>query len=367
MKNEGRTMKNEGRTMKIGVIAEYLNPLNLNEYEFTDEATPYLEFFKTKGVKSYVIDCRKNQNSNHLIALDYKSKKEIIVPFGEIDLFYFGVFGKEIESKNIAYGLSEQTEEFFNLIDYLKKNFPHSKFMNPVETIIQNTSKEYMFHLSKFGVPVIPTSFVESLDQLIQLNNEKEIYIVKPLISERAKGILILDGRLSVKELEEYYLSYTQNNLAKPDSSYQKIINSQRIIFQKFEYDFLKYGEIKIAIVDQEITLARRNYMPTDDNIKIVDYYNGAILEKYDISIKEREIIEKIISVVNQEYPFYYMRLDLIGKDENLKVNEIELINPSFNIFSIPGHDFAKSVFSLEEQTKHIEKVYNLILKKFQE
>ncbi|WP_371804599.1 hypothetical protein [Candidatus Lokiarchaeum ossiferum] len=352
--------------MKIGIIAEYLNPLNTKEYQFTDEATPYLEFFKSKGVNSYVIDCRRNQNSNHLIALDYKSKKEINVPFDEIDLFYFGVFGKEIESKNIAYGLSEQTEEFFNLIDYLRKNFPNSKFMNPVETIIQNASKEYLIHLSKLGVPVIPTSNIETLDQLIQLNNDKEIYIAKPLISERAKGILILDGKLSLKELEQYYLSYNHSTFEKHASTYQKIINSQRIIVQKFEYDFLKYGEKKIAIVDKEITLSRNNSMPPSEKVQIVDYYNGAILEKYDISIKEREIIEKIISVVNQEYPFYYMRLDLIGKDENLKVNEIELINPSFNIFSIPGHDFAKSVFSLEEQTKHIEKVYNSIVKKCQ-
>ena len=336
------------------IVTEYIK--RKNKIFFSSESEQFLKFLNEFG-GAYVLSPLKKTPPGVFIVIDSFSKQEKEIDIlSDVKSVYMGLVGKSIEPLGIVNCMVDQMVDFCNFLEKIK---PYEQqgllIINPINTIISNMSKEYILRLSqKTDLPFIPTRKIESLDQLINLSKSKEKMFVKPLISERAHGAFIVKG-LSKQKLKNYRNKYLKDNKEAPTSLYEKIMLQQGLIAQPF-CDGFSDGELKIGVIDRDITLARR-IIPVGKS-EIVSVSCGAQRKPYFISNEEKELALRIYDVFNQLYPASFMRIDLVNYNGSLKINEIEAINPSFSV----RH---KNLFSESLKNVHHSNLFSMLERQY--
>jgi hypothetical protein len=100
----------------------------------------------------------------------------------------------------------------------------------------------------------------------------------------------------------------------------------QGIIAQPYVPEFASHGELKIAVVDGEITLARRNNPMGDGILK----FSKDCIEIIEPTEEVSELAKTAFREYNKIHPVHFMRVDMVGTPGNIMISEMEAINPSF-------------------------------------
>jgi glutathione synthase/RimK-type ligase-like ATP-grasp enzyme len=315
--------------MMIGYVGEYL--FKEGKHHFSEEASSFINFFNLEHELYVIKTSDPKMKGNYIQAMCLNDQHIDLVDIASFDAIYFGLIGHKIIKYNLDNGLTNELEDVCKILDGLKSyEGKEVNLVNPAETIISNMSKEYILNLSRnTNLPFIPTKKIESLEELLQLKKEKRKFSVKPLISERANGTYVLND-MNEGEIKQYFNKFG-GNYNESERSHSNVIDSQGIIVQPYNKGFMRSGEKKIAVVDGEVTLSRRTVpLKSSNKYSIVAPTNGAKMERYEPTSREKELVLCAYEAFSHFYPAYFVRVDLVGSKSSLRINEIEAINPSF-------------------------------------
>ena len=219
--------------------------------------------------------------------------------------------------KQTRYAIFRTTWDYFDKFDTFIKWFEKTKketlFINSKEIILWNLNKSYLQELSKKGINIAKTIFVEekqkiTLEDLFKKSQFNEA-IIKPSVSGAAR----------------YTFKITKKNHKKFESNFQKLIKKKSFLFQEFLKDIHIFGEISIILIDGEYTHAVRKIAKKGD-FRVQDDHGGTV-EVYNPVKEEIEFAKLCVSKCPSQ-PIY-ARVDLIyDNKKNISLCELELIEP---------------------------------------
>ena len=219
--------------------------------------------------------------------------------------------------KQTRYAIFRTTWDYFDKFDTFIKWFEKTKsetlFINSKEIILWNLNKSYLQELSKKGINIAKTIFVEekqkiTLEDLFK-NSQFNEAIIKPSVSGAARDTFKI----------------TKKNHKKFESNFQKLIKKESFLFQEFLKDIQIFGEISIILIDGEYTHAVRKIAKKGD-FRVQDDHGGTV-EVYNPVKEEIEFAKLCVSKCPSQ-PIY-ARVDLIyDNKKNISLGELELIEP---------------------------------------
>jgi len=214
-----------------------------------------------------------------------------------------------------------EQERFLKFLNTLRKF--KGKIVNPLNTMKNNLSKQYLIYYQKKGFPVIPTIEVKKNSTLKELKNMD--FSFNKFYKEKLKDLIIkpkIFGEMgnSVKRLGEF----------KSEREFREYFEKNKpVLVQPFIEEIKKYGENSFVFFGNEFVHALNKF--TGD-FKI-NFTKGIKYKKHKPSKKELELCKKIIKGWLDK--FYYMRIDLIPYNGEILISEIEVLNPAFYIENV--------------------------------
>jgi hypothetical protein len=241
----------------------------------------------------------------------------------ELNGVYFGNLGQSMEEKDTS--LTKTLPELCGLFEKLQQYRSQGlSLINSPETMLNFVSKRYLIKMSQnTDIPFIESEEVESLDHLIELSRRDRLMLVKPLISERSNGTIVLNGKTE-EELKAHYDRYCKSKTQELNESlYAKVMAEQGLIAQPYTSDFADKGEVKIGIMGGKITLSRIHTLgESQEDVPIVAWGRKDTIVNiapYSPTTEETALALRIYDIVNEQFPIHNMRVDLAGG----KVSEI--------------------------------------------
>jgi hypothetical protein len=300
--------------MNIIVVSEYLikDKLFLNHRQ-PDEPWGFINYISNNTDYSVFVLCPyKSYETSKVEVFDLALNKEIEFSLENADYMYFSYLSH----------LGENIKQFIKFVDFLNSLNLDTEYFNSLSAMKSNVSKQYLLTLQEnTNLPISPTENVKSLDKLNSIAEaSKHKMLLKPIVSERANGVKILQD-MTEDEKSEYIKRYVYED--------GPLTNS--VLCQKFNKDFLKYGEKKIAVINGEVSIARRTVPPKDiSKEQIVTTSYGCVMEKYKPTDIEIKLCKEVYKEFTKYYPALYIRVDLVGTGEDVLISEIECINPDY-------------------------------------
>ena len=204
----------------------------------------------------------------------------------------------------------ERFDEFFCWIEATQNK---TTFINSFEIINWNIDKHYLRYLSKKGINITPTLFIEkdekiTLEQLFNKTKWQEA-VIKPAISGAARHTY----RINI------------NNYSNYQDIFQKLIKEEAILFQEFMNNITLKGEISLIMIGGKYTHAVKKIAKKGD-FRVQDDHGGTV-EKYNANPIEINFAEKCIEKC-PSLPIY-ARVDIVYDNKNEpSLIELELIEP---------------------------------------
>jgi len=225
----------------------------------------------------------------------------------------------------------ERFDEFFSWLEDTKHK---TTFINSAEIINWNIDKHYLQELSKNGINIAPTLFIEkgetnTLTGLLQKTKWKEA-VIKPAISGAARHTY----RINTKNYKEYEIIF------------RELIGKECVLFQEFLINIETQGEISLIMIGGEYTHAVKKIAKKGD-FRVQDDHGGTV-EQYIATESEIEFAIKCIEKC--PYSPIYARVDVVYDNNNkLSLSELELIEPELWFRNKPESAtlLAEVVFSL--------------------
>ena len=169
----------------------------------------------------------------------------------EDKLLTSSLFNNDIVAKRVAWddnpdlssfdlAIFRTTWNYFNYLDEFIKflSFWKNKlrFINPIDIVLWNLDKKYLFDLSSSGIN-IPESIlvkkgqIKKLKKISQRENWSK-FIIKPCISAAAWETYNIDSK----------------NVDKYESLFQSLVMKQDMLVQNFQDSILSFGEISLML-----------------------------------------------------------------------------------------------------------------------
>ena len=204
----------------------------------------------------------------------------------------------------------ERFDEFFSWLEETKHK---TAFINSANIINWNIDKHYLQDLSKRGINIAPTRFIEkgakiTLTQLFEKKKWTEA-VIKPAISGAAR----------------HTYRITPNNCKNYENIFQELITKESMLFQEFLNNITSNGEISLIMIGGKYTHAVKKIAKKGD-FRVQDDHGG-IVEKYTPNKEEINFAEECL----EASPFnpIYARVDIVYDNNNLpSLSELELIEP---------------------------------------
>jgi glutathione synthase/RimK-type ligase-like ATP-grasp enzyme len=191
---------------------------------------------------------------------------------------------------------------------------------NTADIIRWNTNKEYLAEMIEAKIPVIPTTFVRSAEDLVTITNEGMLerdIVVKPTVSAGSNN--------------------TERHIESPVKAAAHIgsmLDSDKVVMaQPYQRFIDERGETGMLYFNGKFSHAFRKgaILATGDNIK-----NGLFIEEdigpRDASEQERELGDDVMRFIKKkfgEYPLY-ARVDVVRGSAGVPVlMELEMAEPS--------------------------------------
>ncbi|MDC0204550.1 hypothetical protein OAJ65_02010 [Flavobacteriales bacterium] len=204
----------------------------------------------------------------------------------------------------------DRFDEFFSWLEITKHK---TTFINSAEVINWNIDKHYLSDLSKKGINIAPTLFIEkgdsiTISDLFNNTNWTEA-VIKPAISGAAR--------------HTYRIS--PNNCIKYENLFQQLITDKCMLFQEFLDNIITKGEISLIMIGGKYTHAVKKIAKKGD-FRVQDDHGGKV-EIYTATKEEITFAEDCL----EASPFkpIYARVDIVYDNKNNpSLSELELIEP---------------------------------------
>lgn len=196
--------------------------------------------------------------------------------------------------------------------------------LNPVEVIRYNIRKNYLLDLPGYGMPIVPTQFVEPGDSdrlkqiLAQVSSE---IVVKPTISAGGfKTIRIKPGEL-MPELIEKLVSWNE---------------ALELMIQPFAVEILEEGEWSFVYFNNKFSHSA-NKKPKPGEFRIQEEHGGKMILMEAPVWLQNQIDQYCERIRDHIHPgLLYARIDGIVREQVFQVMELELIEPNLYLRSEP-------------------------------
>lgn len=192
-----------------------------------------------------------------------------------------------------------------------------TKVINPVSVISHNLDKRYMFELVDLGISTIPTTLIESVDQIIDIEFSTSKTVFKPVIGAGARGAFVATG--ANEAVVKVQAHFNQSDLPLLMQPYLTEVDSQ--------------GEIAIVCCNGKALHA------IVKKPALTEGGHGDFARNIEISSDLLEFVGKI-----NEYQIgdtkvkdlYYSRIDVVPTLDGFKLMELELFEPTLFLNTNP-------------------------------
>ncbi|UJR13117.1 hypothetical protein I4U23_000141 [Adineta vaga] len=218
------------------------------------------------------------------------------------------------------------------------------RLINSVKLLLWNTKKTYLKDLEMKGIPIIPTIFVDHIDEtkLIEATGYFNTFdlIIKPQISASSDNIIrVLIGN------DDFVSKPKSISINEAIEKLNKIPQIGSMMIQPFMTNISHEGEISVIIFDGQISHVVKKTVHQND-FRVQTKYGGTCVTLDNIS-SEIQILVDITLKACPEMPIY-ARIDILRNNitNKLCVVELELIEPGFFLdnSSDGGMAFAKTI-----------------------
>lgn len=201
-------------------------------------------------------------------------------------------------------------QEFDLWLDHVKEK---TELINPYPLIRWNLDKHYLADLSKEGINIPPTRFIEA----------GEISSLEEIATESGWGEIVLKPVVSGGGRHTY--RFLASESGKYESVYRSLIPNESLIIQEFQEQVVTRGEVAFMLFDGKFTHAVLKRAKKGD-FRVQDDFGGTVIP----FTPDSEQIEWAERVVTFCHPLpVYARVDAIwDNSNNLALAELELIEP---------------------------------------
>lgn len=228
------------------------------------------------------------------------------------------------------WGYEEDIEKFEKFLDTLTKN--NIIILNSISIMKNNYYKEKQFELlDKYDIPHIKTVFIpkntKDIISLVKENIEGEM-IIKPSISASGKNTYLLNSNSKRKNI----ISLNDVNL-----KFEEINKTTSLMLQPFIKE-IDDGEISLIYIDGKFSHAIKRFPNIFNDTKGVSYLADVPKKLLDLGNRILEIKEYQRSL--------YERIDVVKKDNEYIVMELELVEPALFIKEVSNKSIQKKILA---------------------
>ncbi|MEW2922156.1 hypothetical protein AB1A65_11845 [Muricauda sp. ANG21] len=230
---------------------------------------------------------------------------------------------QEFDWSSTKYALFRTTWDYFDrfpeFAKWLEATSQKTQFINSKKLIHWNIDKHYLQDLSKAGVTIPKTYFVESgtkitLEEAFQhaintMGFQPSAFILKPCVSGAARHTY----KIKKESIEAH------------EAVFQKLISEEAMMLQEFQENIIKEGEISMMVFNGEFTHAVLKVAKPGD-FRVQDDFGGTVHQHEPT----QEQIDFATSVVHAapELPIY-ARVDIFkDNDDDWALAELEIFEP---------------------------------------
>lgn len=191
----------------------------------------------------------------------------------------------------------EQLDRFLGVLESAER--AGSRVLNPVEHVRWNSSKNYLFDLSEWGVPTVPVFELLSSEW----RGNSAAFVAKPIVGAGGKHVL----RGTAEEIVEHAQDKGGDFVVQPFVPSVETEGEWSFIYfgGKFSHGMLK--------------------RPKADDFRAHSIYGGTI----DLAVPSASDLDEVNAMVEKlPEDLVYARLDLLRHEGRLAVIELELIEP---------------------------------------
>lgn len=228
------------------------------------------------------------------------------------------------------WGYEEDVKRFEEFLDTLTKN--NVTILNNVSIMQNNYYKEKQFELlDKYDIPHIKTAFIpensKDIAAIVKENMENEM-IIKPSISASGKNTYLLNSNSERKNTI---------SLSEVNSKYKEINKTTSLMLQPFIKE-IDDGEISLIYIDGKFSHAIKRFPSIFNDTKGVSYLA-------DVPKKLLDLGDKVLEI--KEYQgALYERIDVVKKDNEYIVMELELVEPALFIKEVSNKSIQKKILA---------------------
>lgn len=215
------------------------------------------------------------------------------------------------------YVLFRTTWDYFNRFDefkvWLESVRKKTELINSESIIKWNIDKFYLEDLSKKGIRIPPTTFIQpedkrTLTEIIDTSGWSEV-ILKPAISGGARHTY----RIKADQAKEF------------EDVYQTLIKSEAMLLQEFQHQIMEKGEVAFMVFGGKYSHAILKKGKTGD-FRVQDDFGGTVHD-YEASPEEMVFAEQVVAACSSQP--VYARVDVLwDNNDNPCLSELELIEP---------------------------------------
>lgn len=204
----------------------------------------------------------------------------------------------------------EYPEEFNLWLDYLQVS--NILTLNSLDIIQWNIHKFYLKELQEAGVAIIPTVFIDTATQELDLSFLEEMhwneFVIKPAVS---------GGSFHTER-------HVSGDWRDVQNRYRRLFPNQCLLVQKFESSILSSGELSMIFLDNVFSHAVIKTAQKGE-FRIQTQFGGVYnpIAATDVQIS---VAEKIIKYIGKDLS--YARIDGLIVDGEFLLMEVELIEP---------------------------------------
>ncbi len=244
---------------------------------------------------------------------------------------------KDFDWNTTRYAIFRSTWDYFDrfndFFSWFEETRKSVQFINCPKIIYWNLDKHYLKDLKKLNINIPSTLYIEigentTLKTLFEKTKWKKA-VLKPAIAGAARETFLIE--------KKHYSDY--------EKDLQRLIKNEAMLFQEFQYQIQKKGEMSLIMVDGKYTHAVLKKAKAGD-FRVQDDFGGSV-EDYFPNDDEIEFAEKSIAACPQKT--LYGRVDLFyDNNNNLCLGELELIEPELWFRNNPSaaDKLAKAIYN---------------------
>jgi hypothetical protein len=201
--------------------------------------------------------------------------------------------------------------EFLLWLDIIETS--GSKIWNTVPVMRWNSNKKYLLNLENKGIPIVPTVWIDAADNKPQLARVFaatgwEEAILKPAVSGGAFNTVRVNA----------------NNADEQQNSLQKILTTGTAMLQPFLREIQALGEYSFLFFNGQYQYTVLK-IPKPGDFRVQSEH-GSTTIKVDVPDNLISQAQKVMDVL--DFVPLYARVDMVNVQGQLKLMELELIEP---------------------------------------